>query len=115
VSVYQFCYPRQWNQEEDIVLALTVRPIPSVHPIFRFCTSSLQLLAGIQGNFIGTINTRRRFYLYTIPNSTNKLILYDAISPYMRLILKNKLAIDHIVATEQCLFWSNPSIQSYGP
>jgi hypothetical protein len=51
--------PRRWNREGDIVLALSVLPI--VRPSeFHFRTSSLQLMAGIQRNFMGIINIKRR-------------------------------------------------------
>jgi hypothetical protein len=55
VSCFVFIIPRRWNREEDIVLALSVRQ--SFHPSVR--ASSLQLLSGIQQNFMGTINTKR--------------------------------------------------------
>jgi hypothetical protein len=57
--------PRRWNREGDIVLALSVRPErpsfrPPIRPSeFRFRSSSLHLLAGIQRNFMGTFNTKR--------------------------------------------------------
>jgi hypothetical protein len=88
-SYSRFVIPSRINREGDIVLMLYICPSE-----FRFSAISLQLLARIQRNLMGTINTKSRYanrrLVLVIPFNTELWpLISNAVCIYSKTIAWN--------------------------